>query len=111
MKREEAIEIIKTMPIYRMEMMYGGNSDLMKALVMACEALEMQKTEKYNRMIEAFECDFALIEQGEKSFAELDRLRKDERCSLAEHMGLMQELSYLLRHGKAEICLRGKEND
>lgn len=66
-----------------------------------------EKTEKYNRMIEAFECDFALIEQGKMTFAELDRLLKDKSYSLVTDMDLMQELSYLLRHGKAEIYVRG----
>lgn len=70
----------------------------------------MKKTEKYNRMIEAFECDFALIENGKKTFAELDRMVEDSRCSLSEHMCLMQELSYLIRHGKAEIRVKEGES-
>jgi UDP-N-acetyl-D-mannosaminuronic acid transferase (WecB/TagA/CpsF family) len=73
--------------------------------------IQWQKTERFNRMIEAFECDFALIEQGKMTFAELDRLLKDKSYSLVTDMDLMKELSYLLRHGKAEIYVRGEEND
>lgn len=88
-------------------------------IVMTFEELEkvisnlprLEKTDKFNRMIEAFECDFALIEQGKMTFAELDRLLKDKRNSLVTDMDLMQELSYLLRYGKVVICMRGKEND
>lgn len=78
---------------------------------MAIEALkeqdEWKKTEKFNRMIEAFECDFALIENGEKTFSELDEFVEDSRYSLCEHMCLMQEFSYMLRHGKAKIYIKG----
>ena len=109
MTREEAIQIIKNLPIYRMESEYERESDLMKALKMAIESLETKKTTKFDRMIEAFECDFSLIQQGEKRFAELDELMKDKRYSLAEHMDLMQELSYLIRHGKAEIYVKEGE--
>lgn len=42
MTREEAIEIIKTLPVYRAEMIWGGESDLVKALNMGIEALEKQ---------------------------------------------------------------------
>lgn len=106
MTREEAIKYIEQ---------HNHIDDVVKD--MCIEALgndtnvggKLEKTEKFNRMIEAFECDFALIEQGEKSFAELDKLMKDNRYSLAEHMDLMQELSYLIRHGKAEIWLKEGE--
>jgi hypothetical protein len=40
MTREEAIQIIKNLPIYRMEQEYDRKSDLMKALQMAIESLE-----------------------------------------------------------------------
>ena len=113
MTREEAIKMITNLPVYRAELIYGGNSDLAKALGMAIADMEKQiqweKTERFNRMIEAFECDFALIEQGEKTFAELDGLLKDKRHFIAPDMALMQELSYLLRHGKAEIRVMSEE--
>ena len=63
----------------------------------------MSKIDKFNRMIESFECDFSLIKEGEKTFSELDEKIKDSRYSLAEDMELMQELSTMLRHGQAEI--------
>ena len=63
------------------------------------------KTDKFNRMIEAFECDFSLIKEGKRTFASLDKQMKDSRCSLSEDMELMQELSTMLRYGQAEIHL------
>lgn len=103
MTREEAIHVLK--------MVEAHGSLVIKAKEMAIESLEMKKTNKFDRMIEAFECDFSLIQEGERTFADLDRLMNDSRYSLAEHMDLMQELSYLIRHGKAEIYVRSEEND
>ena len=66
------------------------------------------KTDKFNRMIEAFECDFSLIKEGKRTFASLDKVMKDSRYSLSEDMELMQELSTMLRYGQAEIHLTEK---
>lgn len=40
MTREQAIDIIKNLPIYRAEMEYDKHSDLMQALEMAIESIE-----------------------------------------------------------------------
>ena len=114
MTREDAIKNITTYLYAEFE---NIPKQVIEAMQIAVKSLgndinvggKLEKTEKYNRMIEAFECDFSLIEQGEKSFTELDKLMKDNRYSLAEDMDLMQELSYLLRHGKAEIWLKEGE--
>lgn len=63
------------------------------------------KTDKFDKMIEAFECDFSLIREGKKTFSELDKIVNDSRYSLTEDMELMQELSTMLRYGQAEIHL------
>lgn len=63
------------------------------------------KTDKFNNMIEAFGCDFNLILEGERSFSSLDTLIENKNEKLLTDMGLLQELSYLLRYGKAEIHL------
>ena len=63
------------------------------------------KTEKYNRMLEAFESDFKLAEQGDGTLAELDSRIKAVDYNLLYHISLLKELSYLLQHGKAEIYL------
>jgi hypothetical protein len=63
------------------------------------------KTDKFNRMIEKFECDFSLIKEGKRKFSSLDIKMKDFRYSLSEDMELMQELSTMLRYGQAEIHL------
>ena len=115
MTREEAIKILRSK--IRTDSFDESFEEIMMDCVLTMAIADMekqiqwQKTEKYNRMIEAFECDFALIEQGEKTFAELDQLMNDKRYSLAEHMELLQELSTLLRYGKAEIYVKGEEND
>ena len=67
MKREEAIEIIKNLPIYRAEMMYGGNSDLMKALVMACEALGAIDQTRWERDIAISQLEELGLGFGEKT--------------------------------------------
>ena len=117
MTREEAIkEIIEEVCIgcYGSDEPKGRCSECGFKIAIADieKQIRWQKTERYNRMIEAFECDFALIEKGHGMFEELDKKMKDKRYALAEDMGLMQELSYLLRHEKAAIYLRGeKENE
>lgn len=68
------------------------------------------KTDKFTNMIEAFECDFALARDGHnEKLSELQRMieQKDER--LMKDIELLEELSWLLRNGKAEIIL--KEED
>lgn len=111
MTREEAINWLKllSLPLY-------NNDKRVVAIQIAIEALDKQiqweKTDRFNRMIEAFECDFSLIQQGEKTFAQLDENLKVEKVnvnSLRKDMDLMQELSYLIRHGKAEIWLKEGE--
>lgn len=115
---QETIENLKELKVILQEQLkktnYEGQADRdVKEIGLdfdrAIESLEKQKTTKFDRMIEAFECDFSLIQQGEKRFAELDELMKDKRYSLAEHMDLMRELSYLIRHGKAEIYVKEGE--
>lgn len=50
MTNKKAIEIIKSLPAYRAELIYGSNSDLAKALSMAIEALENKdETKKDNK--------------------------------------------------------------
>ena len=115
MKREEAIRllgVIDTICTMRIDD-YGEreHNAIQMAIADMEKQIQWQKTERFNRMIEAFECDFDLIGQGKMTFAELDRLLKDKSYSLVTDMDLMKELSYLLRHGKAEIYVRGEEND
>lgn len=69
------------------------------------------KTDKYNDMLEAFECDFTLALEGEKSLAELDELIQDKDDQLIEDIELLKELSFLLRNGKAEIHLVEEASD
>lgn len=46
MNKEKAIEIIKSLPAYRAELIYERESDLAKALELAIEAIEKQIPKK-----------------------------------------------------------------
>ena len=63
------------------------------------------KTDKFNKMIEAFECDFNLALENKHSLSELDNRIKAKDEKILKDIDLLQELSYLLRYGKAEIRL------
>lgn len=65
----------------------------------------MAKTDKFNAMIEAFECDFVLAKEGKYEISELDNKVKFKDEKLMKDIDLLEELSYLLRYGKAEIHL------
>lgn len=59
----------------------------------------MKEIKKYNKMIEAFECDMTLARNGEKDISELDF--KDPQ--LLNDIELLESLSYGLRYGNLEI--------
>lgn len=63
------------------------------------------KTKKFNNMIEAFECDFVLARDGTHSLQELEKRIKAGDVRLLKDIELLEELSWLLRHGEAEIHL------
>lgn len=60
-----------------------------------------KETDKFNSMIEAFECDFALALEGARSLGDLNL--KSER--IKKDIELLEELSFLLRSGKAKIMV------
>ena len=62
------------------------------------------KTEKFNQMISAFQCDFSLAEKDNPvKLANLDDLIKRKDECLMRDIELLKELDWLLRTGKAEI--------
>lgn len=63
------------------------------------------KTKKFNNMIEAFECDFVLARNGTHSLQELEKRIKAGDVRLLKDIELLEELSWLLRNGEAEIHL------
>ena len=64
------------------------------------------KTDKFNRMIEAFECDFALARDDKSySLSTLQSKINNGDELLLKDIELLEELSWLLRNGKAEIHL------
>lgn len=65
MTREEAIQIIKNLPAYRAELIWGGNSDLAKALGMAIEDMEKQIPKK---PIETKGDTFAINKDGKECY-------------------------------------------
>lgn len=66
-------------------------------------------TEKYVNMIEAFECDFVLVRQGERSLSYLQQLIKDKDEDILKDIKLLEELSFNLRHNKARIYEEGEK--
>ena len=61
------------------------------------------KTNKYNAMIESFECDFSLAVTNNRSLSDLDALIVKNNKKLIKDIELLEELSFGLRHGTIEI--------
>lgn len=66
----------------------------------------MKVTKRYNKMIEAFECDMVLARNEENSISELDF--KDPQ--LLNDIELLESLSYGLRYGNLEIVETNKDD-
>lgn len=66
----------------------------------------MIKTDKYNRMLSAFQCDFSLAKDGNHRMTELDGLIKSGNKKLLADIELLEELQWKLRHGLAEIHVK-----
>ena len=65
------------------------------------------KTDKFTDMIEAFECDFVMARDGkEEQLPQLQELLKKGDQRLLHDIDLLEELSWLLRNGRAEIILK-----
>ena len=60
-------------------------------------------TDKYIKMIEAFECDFNIALEDEYALLTLNKLISEKNERIIEDVELLKELSFLLRHGKAFI--------
>lgn len=61
------------------------------------------KTERFNKMISAFQCDFSLAKEGDFKLADLDQKIKNREPNLMRDIELLEELEWMLRNGKAEI--------
>lgn len=61
----------------------------------------IDETERFSNMIQAFECDFVLARDERRTLASLDLNNK----SINRDIDLLEELSYLLRYGKAKIIV------
>lgn len=66
----------------------------------------MKVTKRYNKMIEAFECDMTLARNGEKDISELDF--RDPQ--LLNDIELLESLSYGLRYGNLKIVETNKDD-
>lgn len=64
------------------------------------------KTEKYNNMISAFQCDFSIAREDGYRLLEINRLIRSNNPVIIKDIELLEELEFLLRHGKAEIHLK-----
>lgn len=63
------------------------------------------KTHKFTNMLESFECDLRLAKDNEFALSELDEALQDKDSEISKDLELLEELSFLLRNGKAEINL------
>ena len=66
----------------------------------------MKEIKKYNKMIEAFECDMTLAKDGEKDVSELDF--RDP--NLLHDIDLLADLSCGLRYNKLKIVETNKDD-
>lgn len=66
----------------------------------------MKEIKKYNKMIEAFECDMTLARNGEKDISELDF--RDP--NLLHDVDLLADLSCGLRYNKLKIVETNKDD-
>ena len=62
-------------------------------------------TNKYSDMIESFECDFSIAKDNPNkySLSNLQTMIDNEDEKILEDIKLLQELSFMLRHGQAQI--------
>lgn len=60
-------------------------------------------TNRFSKMIEAFECDFILARDSEKSLIELQTLLQSKNEILLKDINLLEYLSYGVRHGTIKI--------
>lgn len=60
-------------------------------------------TDKYIDMIENFECDFNCAIDNTRDIGELQKLINKKCKRLLKDIDLLQELSFILRHGQAKI--------
>lgn len=63
------------------------------------------KTHKFTNMLESFECDLRLAKDNEFTLLELNEALHDKDSDISKDLELLEELSFLLRNGKAEINL------
>lgn len=70
----------------------------------------MKTTDKFNRMIEAFECDFTLARDDNKPLSYFDEELRKENTRLRDDVKLLEELSFLLRYGQAQILMTDGED-
>lgn len=57
---------------------------------------------KYETMIQRFDCDFQLVLDHPNEFS-IDKLIKKNSKELQEDIKLLNKLAFLIRHGKARI--------
>ena len=70
-------------------------------------------TDKFKDMIESFECDFSLAISNPEKF-NLKQIQKDldnKDKTLLKDIDLLQELSFMLRHGLAQIITFENSNE
>ena len=62
-------------------------------------------TDKFKDMLESFECDFSVAKDNpdKYSLSNLQKLIDSGDAKILNDINLLQELSFMLRHGQAQI--------
>ena len=63
-------------------------------------------TDRFKNMIEAFECDFVLARDNERSLITLQTLLQSKDEGLLQDIELLEYLSFGIRHGTIKIYER-----
>lgn len=63
-------------------------------------------TDRFIKMIEAFECDFVLAREKQTSLIELQTELQSKNEKLLKDISLLEDLSYGVRHGIIKIYER-----
>ena len=63
----------------------------------------LTRTDKFNNMISAFQCDFSLAKEDGHKLAALDKHIQSKNEKILKDIELLEELEWMLRNNRAEI--------
>lgn len=83
--------------------------DAKETLLFLDDSIELEddevliRTDKFNNMISAFQCDFSLAKEDGHKLADLDKHIRANNMKILKDIELLEELEWLLRNNRAEI--------